>query len=60
MAGGGPSPDRLPLRYRPPRFALLERADGTDDEAINGAFFNAQRMVEQYAQSAYRIGASSA
>jgi hypothetical protein len=25
--------------------------------AINGAFFDAQRMIEQYAQSAYRIGA---
>jgi hypothetical protein len=27
--------------------------------ALDGGFFNAQRTVEKYAQSVYRIGASS-
>jgi starch phosphorylase len=37
---------------RPEAFARIMR----HAIALNGSFFNAQRMVEQYARGAYRLG----
>lgn len=42
----------LPIYYKQPeRFAEIRRAS----IALNGSFFNARRMVQQYRQNAYRI-----
>ncbi len=47
----------VPLYYRDPQAYALVRRNAI---ALNGSYFNTQRMVEQYALGAYRLATSGA